>query len=124
MRVILLENDYELEQEITELLYMRGVQVDTFDSIEGVEEALKTANYDLIIADFDLQMVDRFSQLPRIYNEFPNVEVILTTTINQSFIPHELKKVISDCFEKPFTMNMLEMTLDALINKKDIAFAA
>ena len=124
MKILFLDTDFELQQEVREKLYHKGYTVSFVENLEEAEEALKESGFDIFICDYNLQVVDRLSQLPRIYNEHPYLDILLTSMMQQSFVPNDVRICAVDCFEKPFPIHMLVQTLMALEHQKEIAYAA
>jgi len=124
VKILLLDSDFDLQQEIQEKLYYQGHRVECVETLDEAEDALHNGEFDIMIADYKLQVVDHLSQVPRLYNDYPNIDIVLTSDGHQSHIPHEVMVVSVDCFEKPFPVNMLENIIHALEDQRRISLAA
>jgi DNA-binding response OmpR family regulator len=62
-KIILIEDDIDMNFIISNLLSKNGCKVDSFTTGEGAQNVLSTNHYDIIITDFSLPGMDGFELL-------------------------------------------------------------
>jgi two-component system OmpR family response regulator len=116
MKILLVEDDVDLNETIKE--YLQNFY--KIDSVFDGEEALKKAyenNYDLMIFDVKLPKMDGFSAVKEI-RKFKNTPVVFLTSLDGA---KDVEKGFlsggDDYIKKPFSLKELKYRIDAIIKR-------
>lgn len=78
-QVLLLDDDEDLMEIVSERLKNRGMNVDTVGNIEKALLWLANKRYDAIILDFMMPGMDGFESIRTIRKQQPDIRIILVT---------------------------------------------
>ena len=121
MRILVIEDEPELLQDISEGLILKGYAVDQADNGEiGCQMAIDE-EYDLIVLDLNLPGMDGFSILKELRKERPQTKVLILSAnseLDSKLSGFELGA--SDYLTKPFHFAELEARIRVLLNRKFI----
>ena len=121
MRILLIEDEIELLQDIAKGLSLKGYAVDQADNGRtGYQMAVDEA-YDLIVLDLNLPGMDGLSILKALRREKPQVKVLILSANSQldsKLSGFELGA--SDYLTKPFHFAELEARIRVLLNRRFI----
>lgn len=119
MRILIVEDERELLQDIAKGLTLKGYAVDQADNgTLGCQMALDEA-YDLIVLDLNLPGMDGFSILKELRQERPQTKVLILSAnseLDSKLSGFELGA--SDYLTKPFHFAELEARIRVLLNRK------
>lgn len=121
MRILVIEDEPELLQDISKGLILKGYAVDQADNGEiGCQMAIDE-EYDLIVLDLNLPGMDAFSILKELRKERPQTKVLILSAnseLDSKLSGFELGA--SDYLTKPFHFAELEARIRVLLNRKFI----
>ena len=121
MRILVIEDEPELLQDISKGLILKGYAVDQADNGEiGCQMAIDE-EYDLIVLDLNLPGMDGFSILKEPRKERPQTKVLILSAnseLDSKLSGFELGA--SDYLTKPFHFAELEARIRVLLNRKFI----
>ncbi len=107
-RVLLIDDEEEFLEMLTERLENRGLKVNSVTSGEEAIEQVGEKNYDAIVVDLAMPGIDGIETLKRIKAKYPDMEIIMLTghaTVQKSV--EAMKLGAEDLLEKPVDMNVL-----------------
>lgn len=107
-RVLLIDDEEEFLEMLTERLEDRGLKVNSVTSGEDALEQVEGANYDAIVVDLAMPGIDGIETLKRIKAKCPDMEIIMLTghaTVKNSV--EAMKLGAEDLLEKPVDLNVL-----------------
>ena len=121
MRILLIEDERELLQDIAKGLMIKGYAVDQAeDGITGCQMALDE-DYDLVVLDLNLPGMDGFSFLKELRQSGAQTKVLILSAnseLDSKLSGFELGA--SDYMTKPFQFAELEARIRVLLNRKFI----
>ncbi len=117
MKIFLLEDDYSLNESITEMLEIEGYFVSPYyDGNFAFDDILN--DFDLYILDINVPNVDGLYLLEYIKKTYPNANIlIISANINIDIIKEAYTKGCEDYIKKPFDINELLFKINKY-NKK------
>ena len=77
MRILIVEDELDLQEAIADGLRIDGYAVDTCDNGEDAYELLYVENYDLVVLDLNLPKMDGLEVLSKIRDEKPELKVLI-----------------------------------------------
>ncbi|ATP40630.1 DNA-binding response regulator [Solibacillus sp. R5-41] len=119
MRILVAEDELDLQEAIAEGLRMEGYAVDTCGNGEDAYELAFVEKYDLIILDLNLPKMDGFHVLEKIREENEEVKVLVLSA-RSSIIDkvQGLDMGANDYLTKPFDFAELEARIRNLLRRK------
>lgn len=118
MRILIVEDEPELVQMLTEALAKHGFLADGFASIETAEEAIAMIPYDLILLDRHLEDGDGASLISFIRNRRPHTPTIVLSAMGTAADRIEgLNLGADDYLAKPFTVEELVARMRAVLRR-------
>lgn len=119
MRILVVEDELDLQEAIADGLEMDGYAVDTCSDGNKAYELLYVENYDLVILDLNLPGMDGIDVLKEIRNEKPELKVlILSARSSVSDKVVGLDYGANDYLAKPFDFAELEARIRNLLRQK------
>ena len=118
-RVLLVDDDVEFLEVMSERLKMRGVDVITSDSAEDALALIEKEVFDVVILDLQMPNVDGIETLKRIKEKHEELQVILLTghaTVEKGV--EAIKLGASDFIEKPADLEALNEKIKKAKEKK------
>lgn len=119
MRILVVEDEIELQEAIADGLRMEGYAVDTCDNGEDAVEFVFCENYDIIILDLNLPKMDGYEVLLRIREDKPDIKVIILSA--RGSVDDKVKGLdigANDYLSKPFHFAELEARIRNLLRQK------
>lgn len=119
MRILIIEDERELLQDLTKGLTLKGYAVDQADSGKIGYQMAVDEEYDLIILDLNLPEMDGFSILREFQQERFQTKVLILSAnseLDSKLSGFELGA--SDYLTKPFHFAELEARVRVLLNRK------
>ncbi|MGE7021609.1 response regulator transcription factor [Solibacillus cecembensis] len=119
MRILVAEDELDLQEAIAEGLRMEGYAVDTCDNGEDAYELAFVEKYDLIILDLNLPKMDGLHVLEKIREENKDVKILVLSA--RSSVNDKVKGLdmgANDYLTKPFDFAELEARIRNLIRRK------
>lgn len=119
MRILVVEDELDLQEAIAEGLRIDGYAVDTCDNGEDAYELAFVENYDLVILDLNLPKMDGIDVLGKIREEKPNLKVIILSA--RSSVSDKVMGLdigANDYLTKPFEFEELEARIRSLLRRK------
>jgi two-component system, OmpR family, response regulator len=118
MHVLVVEDDSVLADALTHSLRAMGYAVDCLETGEQADSALATQEYDLVVLDLSLPVLDGFEVLARLRGRKSAVPVLILTA--RDAVRDRIRGLdlgADDYLTKPFEMGELEARLRALIRR-------
>ncbi|WP_456479031.1 response regulator transcription factor [Nautilia sp.] len=118
MKIVLVEDEFSLNEIITEYLEKEGYFVKSFIDGKVAYEHLKEEKFDILILDIHLPNIDGFSILEELQKEKLSPPTIFISAMNS--IEHITKAYELGCFDyikKPFYLQELLIKIERLGNQ-------
>lgn len=118
-RVLLVDDDTEFLEVMSERLEMRGVEVSTAESAETALALIEKEFFDVVILDLQMPNVDGIETLKRIKEKHEELQVILLTghaTVEKGV--EAIKLGATDFIEKPADLEALNEKIKKAKQKK------
>lgn len=119
MRILVIEDEWELLQDISKGLTLKGYAVDQAGNGKAGCQMAVDEEYDLIVLDLNLPGMDGFSILKELRQERPQTKVLILSAnseLDSKLSGFELGA--SDYLTKPFHFAELEARIRVLLNRK------
>ena len=119
MRILVVEDELDLQEAIADGLKIDGYAVDTCSDGIDAYERLYVESYDLVILDLNLPGMDGLDVLQKIRNEKPDLKVLILSArnnVNDKVIG--LDCGANDYLAKPFAFAELEARIRNLLRQK------
>lgn len=117
MKLLLIEDDWELAAGLKQNLLQQGYSVDHFDRVESALHACTQATYDLVILDLGLPDSDGLTFLKKYRKNNDHPVIILTA---RDGIEHKINGLdlgADDYLAKPFDQTELQARIRALLRR-------
>lgn len=119
MRILVVEDELDLQEAIADGLRMVGYAVDTCDNGEDAYELLFVENYDLVILDLNLPKMDGLEVLDKIRDEKRQLKVLILSA--KSSVDDKVRGLdlgANDYLVKPFDFAELDARIRNLLRRK------
>lgn len=119
MRILIVEDELDLQEAIADGLRIDGYAVDICDNGEDAYELLYDVDYDLVILDLNLPKMDGLEVLAKIRDEKPQLKVLILSA--RSSVNDKVKGLdigANDYLAKPFDFAELEARVRNLLRRK------
>lgn len=119
MRILIVEDELDLQEAIADGLRIDGYAVDTCDNGEAAYELLYDVDYDLVVLDLNLPKMDGLEVLEKIRDENPELKVLILSA--RSSVNDKVKGLdigANDYLVKPFDFAELEARIRNLLRRK------
>ncbi|MEG0692873.1 MAG: response regulator transcription factor [Oscillospiraceae bacterium] len=119
MRILVVEDEIDLQEAIADGLRIDGYAVDTCDNGEDAYELLYVENYDLVVLDLNLPKMDGIEVLSKIRDDKPELKVLILSarsSVDDKVIGLDLGA--NDYLGKPFDFTELEARIRSLLRRK------
>ncbi|MED1057747.1 response regulator transcription factor [Bacillus mycoides] len=119
MRILVVEDELDLQEAIAEGLRIEGYAVDTCSNGEDAYELAYVENYDLIILDVNLPKMDGLKVLEKLREENKELKVLILSA--RSSVNDKVKGLdigANDYLTKPFAFAELEARIRNLLRRK------
>lgn len=119
MRILVVEDEIDLQEAIADGLRMDSYAVDTCDNGEDAYELLYVEAYDLVVLDLNLPKMDGLEVLSKIREEKPELKVLILSA--RSNVEDKVKGLdlgANDYLGKPFDFSELEARIRNLLRRK------
>lgn len=119
MRIMVVEDEIDLQEAIAEGLRIDGYAVDTCGDGSEAYELLYVDDYDLVVLDLNLPGMDGLDVLRNIRDEKPDLKVLILSARDQ--VSDKVKGLdlgAHDYLAKPFDFEELEARIRALLRQK------
>lgn len=118
MRILLVEDDTILADGLAHSLRSRGHAVDCMVTGADADRALTAEQYDLVILDIELPLLDGFEVLRRLRKRKASVAVLVLTARDSLHDRiHGLDLGADDYLTKPFEIGELEARMRAIVRR-------
>lgn len=125
MRILVVEDEMDLQEAIAEGLRLDGYAVDTCSDGGKAYELLYVEDYDLVILDLNLPVMDGLTVLEKIRVEKPELKIlVLSARSTVSDKVQGLDLGANDYLAKPFDFEELEARIRSLLRRKFIQEAS
>lgn len=121
MRILIVEDEFELISDLAKGLRIKGYTVDTADNGEDGYQKSVDENYDLVILDLNLPQMSGFELLSQLHQIKPNTKVLILSAnseLESKLTGFELGA--NDYLTKPFHFEELAARVRMLIHRKFI----
>lgn len=119
MRILIVEDELDLQEAIADGLRIDGYAVDTCDNGETACALIYEINYDLVVLDLNLPKMDGLEVLEKIRDEKPELKVLILSA--RSSVHDKVKGLdigANDYLVKPFDFAELEARIRNLLRRK------
>lgn len=119
MRILVVEDETDLQTAIADGLSIDGYAVDTCGNGEDAYGLLYTENYDLVVLDLNLPKMDGLEVLEKIRDEKPDLKVLILSA--RSRVDEKVTGLdlgANDYLSKPFDFAELEARIRSLLRRK------
>ncbi|WP_029504838.1 response regulator transcription factor [Lachnoclostridium phytofermentans] len=119
MRILVVEDEIDLQEAIAEGLRLDGYAVDTCGDGNEAYELLYVENYDLVILDLNLPGMDGLDVLDKIREENQELKVLILSA--RGSVSDKVKGLdlgANDYLTKPFDFEELEARIRSLLRRK------
>ena len=119
VRILVVEDDIDLQETIAEGLQIDGYAVDACGDGDEAYELLYVENYDLVILDLNLPGMDGLEVLKKIREEKQELKVLILSA--RSSVSDKVKGLdigANDYLAKPFDFEELEARTRCLLRRK------
>ena len=118
-KILIVEDDPNLGQILTEYLGMKGFETTLcIDGLEGLETYKASSGYDMCILDLMMPKMDGFSLAREIRKEDENTPIVfLTAKSMKEDVIEGLKIGADDYLTKPFSMEELLLRIRAILKR-------
>jgi signal transduction histidine kinase len=117
-KILLIEDEYLVRESYVEMLRFLNYDVETADNgVEGVEK-VKNNNFDIVITDLNMPVMDGMATLRQIKKDKPEVEVIVVTgfaTIENAI--SAMKNGAFDYITKPVSLEHVRLVLNRCVQQ-------
>jgi signal transduction histidine kinase len=118
IKILLIEDEQDVRESYLDMLSFMGFAVDTAENgLDGLEK-LNKANYEIVVTDLNMPVMDGLETLRRIKMKSSSIEVIVITgfaTIENAI--SAMKQGAFDYFTKPVSMEHVRIVLNKCIQK-------
>lgn len=121
MRILVVEDEIDLQEAIAEGLRIDGYAVDTCGDGNRAYELLYVENYDLVILDLNLPGMDGLEVLDKIRDEKQDLKILILSA--RGSVSDKVKGLdlgANDFLAKPFDFEELEARIRSLLRRKFI----
>lgn len=120
-RILVVEDDKELNGLVCSYFENNSYQTKgVFNGIEAIEE-FDNDNYDIILSDIMMPVMDGFSMLEKIRAKNPEIPVIFMTARDDKFSKTMGYKIgVDDYVVKPFDLDELVLKVGAILRRTNI----
>ena len=118
-RVLLVDDEEQFLDVLSQRLKARGLKVDAVTSGEDAVKQVEDHNFDAIIVDLAMPGIDGIETLKRIKEKRPDLEIIMLTghaTVKSGI--EAMKLGADDFLEKPVDLNVLLEKIGEAKNKR------
>ncbi len=119
MRLLVVEDEKVLREALVNGLKIKGYAVDAASDGEQADVLAYTVQYDLIILDVNLPIIDGFTVLKNIRRENKEIPVLILSALDE--IEDKVKGLdlgANDYLTKPFHFAALEARVRSLLRRK------
>lgn len=117
--VLLVDDEEQFLEALSQRLKARGLKVDTVTSGEDAVKQVEDRNFDAIVVDLAMPGIDGIETLKRIKEKRPDLEIIMLTghaTVKSGI--EAMKLGAEDFLEKPVDLNELLEKIGEAKNKR------
>lgn len=117
-KVLVVDDDHEIQQNIAEILSCAGFDVAVANQAEEGLDLLAQGSFHVVLLDLMMPGIGGMDALPLIKRRFPNVKIIMITafaTVENAV--EAMRKGADDYISKPFRANELIMTIRKTIEQ-------
>ena len=110
VKILLVDDDRELTQELADMIRAEGFQVDTAASGPEGERMIIRGGYDAAVIDFKMPGFDGIELLRRLHRRSPGVRIVIMSgslDIQKKIEDERLQPLVSLVMQKPFDADLL-----------------
>ncbi len=116
-RVLLVEDDIELNHTITEFLIMSNFDVvSAYDGDEALN-AMYESNFDVVLLDIKLPKMNGFDVAKEIRRSFSTPIIFITSLDGETNVVKAFLNGGDDYIRKPFSLKELKVRIDAILRR-------
>jgi len=113
-KVLLIDDEKDFLDIMTERMAARGMEVATADSAEDALKMIIAESYDAVIMDLMMPEMDGFKALKLFKESRPDLSIILlTANVPEETCLEAIKLGALDVIEKPADLNLLTQKIEA-----------
>ncbi|MBF0910058.1 MAG: response regulator transcription factor [Atopobium sp.] len=116
-KILVVEDDYQIQQELVLLLQRNGFEAQALTSFESVPQQIIAAHPDLVLLDLNLPGIDG-QQICREVRQLSNVPIIVVTSRNTDLDELMVLSLGADDFiAKPYNTQILLMHITSVLRR-------
>ena len=116
-KILVVEDDHQIQQELVLLLQRNGFEAQAITSFESVPQQIITAHPDLVLLDLNLPGIDG-QQICREVRQLSNVPIIVVTSRNTDLDELMVLSLGADDFiAKPYNTQILLMHITSVLRR-------
>lgn len=116
-KILVVEDDYQIQQELVLLLQRNGFEAQALTSFESVPQQIIAAHPDLVLLDLNLPGIDG-QQICREVRQISNVPIIVVTSRNTDLDELMVLSLGADDFiAKPYNTQILLMHITSVLRR-------
>ncbi|MFC1839353.1 response regulator [Thermodesulfobacteriota bacterium] len=120
LKILLIDDDEWIRDSLRLFFESEGCNLLAVETAEEGLEKLKRHNYDIIIVDYRLPVMDGLEFLERIKSSHRNALTLLITAYGNKDIFSKANKIgVNDLIDKPFTIKTIEQSLTRLMKDRE-----
>jgi DNA-binding NtrC family response regulator len=123
-RVLLVDDEVEFTEALSERMEARGLEVETVDSGEAALDAAKAKDFYAVILDLSMPGMDGIETLKRLRKHNPDLQIIVLTgraTVQKGI--EAMKLGALDFLEKPADIKQIMEKIEQAKGKRNILMA-
>ena len=121
MRILIIEDETALREDIATGLRLKGFSVDTAENGEIGASKITDGSYDLAVVDLNLPKKSGFELLKELYDEHINIKILILSANSEIESKlHGFHLGASDYMVKPFHFDELEARIRLLLHREFI----
>ena len=118
MKILLIDDDEWVRDSLTLFFESEGCHLTALETAETGLKALEKQDYDIIITDYKLPGMDGLDFLKRVQDtKSKAIKILITAYGSEEVVANANKVGIHDFIEKPFSSDIIEGSLSALIER-------
>jgi DNA-binding response OmpR family regulator len=117
MKILIIEDDTTLKEELKLLLTNAGYNAETLKNFKNAVEEIKQNNPDLILLDINIPYINGELLLQEIRKEMNTPVIMVTSRVNETDELISMSYGADDYITKPYNPNILLLRINAILKR-------